>query len=711
VRNKPFFLISFKSTKQQMKRHIITVFILLLTLTGTVVQAQSVIKIDSLKKVLVTEATDTATLKKYLVLAVSKLQTNNTEARLIILDWLIAASKKINHQQMEANGYCWKGFVYQAAGRSDLSIEWLTKALEFSHTIGYAYIENNANIGLGSFYFNNEQYDKALPYFLNAIEVSKKNNFQAALGSAYLNIANVIYGASEHSAHPKYDEVIRYMKLSLEIAEKRKDTVYLIKTNIGIGTMYNLKKEYQLSENYMKVAAPYLDLPQWKQLATDFYGNLGEIYKVQNKHKEAIENFQKGLTMLKIYPDPNLEYQIYGSLGDSYEAIGDYSNAYKNQLKYSLLHDSLMKQEKFAASAELEVKYQQAVKDKEISRLGAEQKIRQLELEKQKAIIAGNFLEAERKEDEIKLLSQEKELQDLQLVQQEQVLGKNKLQATADSQQIQLGKQEALLQEKQISNQKRTRNYLIGGLGILGILAFILYRNITAKKKAYIALQHKSEQIKEQALQLSKQAKQIAQFQSQMNPHFVYNALHNIQGMVLTDEKQKANSQIQSLAQLMRKTFANADKDDIPLEEEINYLNKYIEFEKNAFGNNLDFEVLVTKDAEGTMVPPMMIQPFIENAIKHAELKKVINPYIKVLIEIENNLLAINITDNGTGIKKEATEGDKLSHSLSVIKSRLDLLFKGRADVNNQPVFSVKTMPELNEGTSVKFYLPLNYSY
>ena len=694
-----------------MKRHIITVLIVTLAFTSTAAQAQSTIRIDSLKKVLGAEATDTATLKKYLVLAVSKLQTNNTEARLAILDWLISTSKKVNHQQMEANGYCWKGFVYQANGRSDLSIEWFTKALEFSHNIGYGYIENNANIGLATFYFNNGQYDKAMLYFQNVIEVSKKNDFQAALGSAYFNIANVVFGATKHLDNPKYDEVIRYMKLSLEIAEKRKDTTYLIRTNIGIGTMYNLKKEYPLSEKYMKQAGAYLTVPHWEHLAPNFYGNLGEIYKVQNKHKEAIENFETGLTVLKKYPDPALEYQIYGSLGESYNAIGDYSNAYKNQLKYSALHDSLLTQEKFAASAELEVKYQQAVKDKEISRLSTEQKIKQLELEKQKAIIAGNFLEANRKEDEIKLLSQEKELTDLQLVQQEQILAKNKLQARTDSQQLQLSKQASLLQEKQISNQKRTRNYLIGGLTLLGLIAFVLYRNITAKKKAYTQLQYKSEQIKEQALQLSKQAKQIAQFQSQMNPHFVYNALHNIQGLVLTDEKQKANSQIQSLAQLMRKTFANADKDDIPLEEEINYLNKYIEFEKTAFGNNLDFEVQVAKEAEGAMVPPMMIQPFIENAIKHAELKKVENPYIKVLIETENNLLAINITDNGTGIKKEMAEPDKLSHSLSVIKSRLDLLFKGRADVNSQPVFSVKTMPEITEGTSIKFYLPLNYSY
>ena len=107
-------------------------------------------------------------------------------------------------------------------------------------------------------------------------------------------------------------------------------------------------------------------------------------------------------------------------------------------------------------------------------------------------------------------------------------------------------------------------------MALLGLLSFVLYRNIAARKKAYAQLEYKSQQIKEQALQLSRQAKLIAQFQSQMNPHFVYNALHNIQGLVLNEENKKANTQIQSLAQLMRKTFSNAEKDDIPLEEEIN---------------------------------------------------------------------------------------------------------------------------------------------
>ncbi len=674
--------------------------------------AQPTLKIDSLKKVLATETVDAATLKKYLVLAVSKLKTNNTTARLTILDWLIDVCKgKKPFEQMEANAYFWKGTVYEANGNNDKAIDWYLKSLEFSKSIGYAYIENNANIGLGNFYYYNKQYDKSLLYYNNVVEVSKKNNFPAALASAYLNIANVISSKEDLKAKPDYTEIVRYMKLAAEVATPRNDTAILVKAFIGLGAQYNLLKDYAQAEAYMKKAEPFIALPLWEHLGANFYGNLGEIYRVQKKYQPAIDASLKALEIIKKYPDPNFQHEIYGSLSASYQALADYENAYKWQMQYARLKDSLEDKENFATMAELENKYQQAVKDKEIARLQTEQQLKQLELEKQTAIISGNTLLAKQKEDEIKLLSQKKVLQDLELQQQNQLLAKNKLQAKADSQALQLSKNEAILKGDQIAAQNRTRNFLIGGIALLALLTFFLYRYYVAKKRAYVQLQAKSQQIREQALQLSKQAKQIAQFQSQMNPHFVYNALHNIQGLVLNDEKQKANKQIQSLAQLMRKTFANAEKDDIPVEEEITYLHKYIEFEKAAIDSSLHFEVAVSKDAEGALIPPMMIQPFIENAIKHAELKTVANPYIKVLIETENNLLAINVKDNGSGIKKDISAPEKLSHSMSVIKSRLDLIFNGKADVNSQPIFSIKTVPELAEGTSIKFYLPLNFSY
>lgn len=248
-------------------------------------------------------------------------------------------------------------------------------------------------------------------------------------------------------------------------------------------------------------------------------------------------------------------------------------------------------------------------------------------------------------------------------------------------------------------------------LGLLGLFAVVLMKHIGARKKAYSQLEEKSVMIQEQAIELSKQARLIAKFQSQMNPHFVFNALHNIQGLVISNENQKATGQIQSLAQLMRKTFANAEKDDIPLEEEISYLQKYIDFERNSFNNKLDFDIKTGEKVENVLIPPMMIQPFVENAVKHADLRRIENPYIKVLIEIENNLLSISVRDNGAGIKKDDNRTDMLSHSMSVIKARIQLLFQEKNKPVNENLFSVKTVPEVDAGTLVKFYLPLNYSY
>jgi tetratricopeptide (TPR) repeat protein len=265
--------------------------------------------------------------------------------------------------------------------------------------------------------------------------------------------------------------------------------------------------------------------------------------------------------------------------------------------------------------------------------------------------------------------------------------------------------------DKQIAAARRsqlTRLLLaaISGFVILGVLVFFLQKNIRARKKAYHALEEKSELIQQQALKLSKQAKLIAQFQSQMNPHFVYNALQNIQGAILSSNSDKANNQVQSLAQLMRKTFDNAEKDAILLQEEIAYLNKYIDFEKASFPVPLQFDVAVKAEADNVFIPPMMIQPFLENAIKHAGLKKITNPHIALLIEAEEDLLAVTIRDNGAGMKPSAFS-DKLSHSLSVILSRLELLFQGKQVVNGKPVFSIKTVPEIDAGTQIKFYLPL----
>jgi tetratricopeptide (TPR) repeat protein len=248
-------------------------------------------------------------------------------------------------------------------------------------------------------------------------------------------------------------------------------------------------------------------------------------------------------------------------------------------------------------------------------------------------------------------------------------------------------------------------------LVLLGVFTALLIRNIRAKKKAYTELQKRNEEIKEKAIQLSQQARLIAKFQSQMNPHFTFNALHNIYGLVISHENDKAVSQIQSLAQLMRKTLTNSVKEEITLEEEMDYLQKYIDFEQATAPAKVDFTIEVDKELENALIPPMMIQPFIENSIKHAELDKVKDPFIKVMISKEEDLMRLIIEDNGKGLNKENTNINTLSHSISIIRSRIELLFPEKNSAETDRFFNITSVPGIRKGTTIKFYLPLNYAF
>lgn len=676
------------------------------------------INTDSLQLALNAKSGEPVVIKDLLYSAF-KMSNSNEEAKLAIYKWAIGKSAQTNYPEGMAMAYRFLGLYYRDTYDNAAATENMLKAIDVAEKNDLYQILAQAFDGLSGIYDMANAYPRAIEYQRKAIKVYEKTSNKKGLGSLYHNLGLLLHDSVAQSRRGiNNPEILNYFRTAIKISEETNDSLVLLQVLNGTARIYSESKIFDSATFCLDRAEALIKKLNVPRFYSSHFLYRGNLYRKEKKYSKAIQTYQSGLQAAINNKDPFYQSLYYDNLSKAYSLSGDTVSAYIYYLLYSDLNDSLMNEEKLKITATLDGRFQKEKKEKEITRLNLEQHLKELELEKQKAIITGNLLEAQKKENEIALLSQQKELQDLRIVQQNENLEKSLLQAKTDSQQIALSNQQLLLsnqqkevKEKELGNQKKIKNYLLAGLGMLGLLSFFLLKNISARKKAYKLLEDKSIQIKEQALQLSKQAKLIAQFQSQMNPHFVYNALHNIQGLVLNQQTQKANTQIQSLAQLMRKTFTNAKKDDIPLEEEISYLEKYIEFEKTAFPGNLYFEISTDKETEGALIPPMMIQPFVENAIKHAELEKVQNPYIKVLIEIENSLLAISIKDNGVGLKKDISEPDKLSHSLSVIRSRLDLLFNGRSDINNKPVFSVQTVPEIKDGTSVKFYLPLNYSY
>ncbi len=200
---------------------------------------------------------------------------------------------------------------------------------------------------------------------------------------------------------------------------------------------------------------------------------------------------------------------------------------------------------------------------------------------------------------------------------------------------------------------------------------------------------------------------QLATLKVQMNPHFIFNALNSIQEFIWLNEKRLANQYLGKFADLMRLTLDMSNEKEVSLADEIKVLKLYLELENVRFENlAYQFELAPDLPTESIYIPSMLIQPYIENAIKHGLLH--IEGERKLCIEMHqnNDFLICNIQDNGIG-RKRSQEIQKVhpkrhkSFATSATQKRLDLLNYGR---QNRILVNVLDLPN---GTRVELQIPI----
>lgn len=198
-------------------------------------------------------------------------------------------------------------------------------------------------------------------------------------------------------------------------------------------------------------------------------------------------------------------------------------------------------------------------------------------------------------------------------------------------------------------------------------LVFMIYRRQLAVQ------QRKSDQINE--LHASK----LTAIQSQMNPHFIFNSLNSIQDLILKGDVEHSYSYITTFSNLVRRTLNYSEKDFIDFEQEVKLLDLYLSLEKLRFKKDFYF----TMDFEGVedvMIPPLLVQPFIENALVHGLLHKEGEKRLKISFHLDDYLIC-TIEDNGIGRKasREIKQRQRLDHesfSSEAIRKRFDILSK-----------------------------------
>ncbi len=236
----------------------------------------------------------------------------------------------------------------------------------------------------------------------------------------------------------------------------------------------------------------------------------------------------------------------------------------------------------------------------------------------------------------------------------------------------------AFIKFKILPHFTETTLFAILILGIILLLFLLIYFRrvkINDKKSAEkLELSERINELKHQALS------------AMMNPHFTFNALNSVQFLINDGRKEEANDYIAMMAQLIRKNLDTAGRGFILLSEEIKKLKLYLDLEKLRFKNNFSYEFEINKNVEPelTMIPNMIIQPFVENTIWHGMVKSGTGGEILISfsfeeIEIEYEYcesLIIKIVDNGIGIREaqKNKKDDHISRGIHIIEERLRLL-------------------------------------
>ncbi|MEN9994063.1 MAG: hypothetical protein RL762_720 [Bacteroidota bacterium] len=199
---------------------------------------------------------------------------------------------------------------------------------------------------------------------------------------------------------------------------------------------------------------------------------------------------------------------------------------------------------------------------------------------------------------------------------------------------------------------------------------------------------------------------------TQMNPHFVFNAMSVIQSYIYENDPAKSSQFLVNFSRLMRLILENSPKEFIPIELEREILDKYLTAQKMRFENRFDYELLISDDLlfNKAMVSPMITQPFIENAIEHGQLHSVKDGKISVNIYAKDAQLYIQIQDNGVGRKKSADTKKIKAHksmAIDITRERIAILNKKYKFNGSLTMSDLDTVSQT--GTVVTLILPLKY--
>jgi tetratricopeptide (TPR) repeat protein len=481
-------------------------------------------------------------------------------------------------------------------------------------------------------YTQQGRHTEALSYFQRCLTGyrNEDNNVQGSI--ILLNMALV------YSSMDQNDKALPYLKEGLEVAKELGDELQISKFIIGIGYCHKYNKEYDKALEYYSEGLAICEKINSKQGLYNCYNNIGGLHIEREEYDLALINYKKGLEVSLASSNKVGIAGSYTELGVIYFELGNYEKALENALKGKEIADEIsLIRTQAEANRILSQLYEKEYDYKE-----------GLERFKDYKMYSDSLFNKERIE---KITSLEYEY---------------KYQQQLDSASIRELTLTKSVKTTSLKLEKSQEKYLWSIIGFLivfmvlaGVIVYLRFRNIKSKTQNIVM---------EQKL-----------LRSQMTPHFIFNSLSVLQGMILIKEEKKSITYLSKFSKLLRIILENSRDKTVSLEQELSAIENYLALQILE-DNGYHYQVDVEADIDVTLfeIPAMLIQPFAENSIEHAFPYKDDNKLIDIHISFVNNKLICTITDNGIGInsQKQLLRKDKKSLATTITSERLKILSK-----------------------------------
>lgn len=577
------------------------------------------------------------------------------------------------------------GYTYYEMHDYKNALQNYIHALRLWQTQNNAYYEAEAHNNIGIVHWNLNHLKEAKVHYDSALVIFGQINDTAGIIRSKNNLALVAKANGAFTTALKnYYDVLKFHEL-------KKNEKKMANVCMNIGVLHLELKNYSSASYYLyKALFHYTELKKVKDII-EARLNLGLMYSRQSKYDEALFHYRAAQRLLNNHPDKELEAKLWLDIGCVYSYSKNFDMALLHLRKALQLFNS-MNHKKGSHNTQLqmiETFLQTGQMDSVFHYVEKTQALLLYMEDLSTNLLAhyflANYYEKKNKTTQAlmhykqyvalsdSLYSSDKNKQLLELTTQYETERKE--------QEILLLKALQQTQALTLSRNRWLLAFIAGLFMFTAVIAVFGWRYSRQKsREAYLNLQHRL-------------------LRSQLNPHFIFNSLNAVHNSILENNNQEATRLLSGFTLLMRQILESSKNDLISLQEEQMLLEQYLKLQAIRFQNKFayHFQIADNIDTENTQLPPMLGQPFIENAIEHGFKLLPASGHLYIRWYLQDNQLHYEIEDNGIGIQaKEANEKPKkhISRATAITQERIQLLARRHKQAASIEIIDKKTISE-----------------